>query len=165
MTRLTALSVSLLVMGCSSAHIIKKDGTIVEGRIASGDEENLYVESGQWGEERIARTDIDEIYHPGSGAVVGGTFLVTMGLATFGTTSLIASEFDSLEESGAMPLLIGAGTASALGLLMMTVGIFTMGASEERSTSRIDGSWGMGPVLLPDEAGRARAGVGMMWMF
>lgn len=155
----------LLVVGCSSAQIVKKDGSIVEGRIASGDEKTIYVESGQWGEERVARSDIEEIYHPGTGAFVGGTFLMMLGIATLTSTTLLIGESDSLEESGAIPLLWASGVSSALGVLVLSVGIFTMSASEERSTSRIDGSWGLAPTLVPDARGRARVGLGVVWTF
>lgn len=116
------LVISQFLINCgSTASIYKADGTMTEGEIIGGDNENLYVKI--WGKDSsIPKSDIFNIDHPGNGLAVGGGILAAYGALN------IAVGLPRCKDKGT-GFCVGVFTPAVVGIPMLINGLLIWGKS------------------------------------
>jgi hypothetical protein len=150
------LAVLLTVLvGCgSSATITLRDNSRVEGAISGSGDQNIYVDTGD-DEERVARSSISDIDHPGNVALTIGLLLMAYGAFN------LAVAYPKCDKEGAA-FCMGAHIPEALGLGLAIYGwkVYHQSrvAAQERSTGRQALLLRIHPMI---QAAQSRPGVGL----
>lgn len=91
--------VSTTFLNCgSTAWITKTDGKIIGGEILAGDSSSIYIKTMGKGEAAIPKSEITDIYHPGTLGLIYGGALTGAGLISAIALSSVCS--DLMDQDG-----------------------------------------------------------------
>ncbi len=136
------LAVLMLAQGaCATAKIVRADAVDVEGKIAGGDTDNVYVVDGEERTFAVPRRNIRDVDHPGNVWMAGSAPL--LGVA--GILTIMATTDCNGEECGILQAfaLVGALLYGGAGLAGFTIGY----SQWSRSVANLDPAVGPPPWL------------------